>query len=250
MNGTARTPGSHAMRDPYLLPRITYRYIRLAVSLHQRRCLAVTRPLIHYTQSFPEPSMNLRNLLAIILAFVALTASSVVAVTPSEASHGGADHYVHARIAARLRPSGYLEFALQQLVGGAWSERIFPQGRYFPLTSTVDQWLVSTALTLQSPDDPTSETDVRIAARLRASGKVEFALQDRNDDDSWAPRMYPPARYFPTNSPVDRWRVSSPLAAALPRADADAGFAALEALYHATDGQDWTVQTRPEPLSS
>ena len=186
--------------------------------------------------------MNPRNLLAIILAFVALTASSVIATTPSEASHG-IDHHVYARITARLAADGQVEFALQQrLTGSTWSDRTFPRARYFPTTATVDQWLVSSTLTLPALDDPSSETDVRITARLRDNGQVEFALQQLADG-AWSPRIFPRARYFPTTATVDQWLVSSTLSAALPLSAVDADRAALEAFYRSTGGQDWTVQT-------
>ena len=187
--------------------------------------------------------MNLRNLLTIILAFVALTAGSVVAPAPSEASHGS-DHYVYARITARLSANGQVEFALQQrLSGNSWGDRIFPRARYFPTsTATVDQWLVSSTLTLPSLDDPSSEADVRITARLRDNGQVEFALQQLVDA-TWDAHIFPRARYFPTNATVGQWLVSSPLSATLPRSAADADRAVLDAFYHATGGQQWSIQT-------
>ena len=188
--------------------------------------------------------MTPRNLLAIILAFVAITAGSVVAPDQSEASHG-TDHYVYARITARLATNGQVEFALQQrLAGNSWGDRTFPRARYFPTsTAIVDQWLVSSTLSLPSLDDPSSETDVRITARLRENGQVEFALQDHNDDGGWASHIFPRARYFPTTATVGQWLVSSTLSATLPRSAADSDRAALETLYHATGGRDWTVQT-------
>ena len=195
--------------------------------------------------------MTPRNLLAILLAFVALTASSVVAPAPAEASHG-TDHYVYARITARLAADGRVEFALQQrLASNTWSERIFPRARYFPTTATVDQWLVSSTLTLSSLDNPSSETDVRITARLRDSGRVEFALQQLVGG-TWDAHIYPRARYFPTNATVGQWLVSSTLGATLPRSAVDADRAVLETLYRATGGQKWTHQTNwlsSRPLS-
>ena len=186
--------------------------------------------------------MNTRNILAILLAFVALTASNVVGTSPSEASHG-TDHYVYARITARLAADGQVEFALQQrLTGSTWDARIYPRARYFPTTATVDQWLVSSTLTLSSLDGPTSETDLRITARLRDDGQVEFALQQLVDG-MWDARIYPRARYFPTTATVNQWLVSSTLGATLPRSAADADRAVIEAFYHATGGQQWSVQT-------
>ena len=192
--------------------------------------------------TFPGSRMNHRNLLAILLAFVALTASSVVVTTPSEASHG-TDHYVYARITARLAADGQVEFALQQrLASNTWGARIFPRARYFPTTATVDQWLVSSTLTLSALDGPSSETDVRITARLRDNGQVEFALQQLVDG-TWDAHIFPRARYFPTGATVGQWLVSSTLGAALPRSAADADRAVIEAFYRSTGGQGWTVQT-------
>ena len=186
----------------------------------------------------PEPH-------AIILAFVALTASSVVAPTPSEASHG-TNHYVYARISARLAADGHrVEFALQQgrLASSTWGERIFPRARYFPTTTaTVDQWLVSSALLLPSWDDPSSATEVRITARLRDNGQVEFALQQLVDG-TWGLHIKPRARYFPTTTAiVGQWLISSPLSATLPRF-ANPDRAVIEAFYRATGGREWDVQT-------
>ena len=142
--------------------------IRIALLL---QAVLVDRPHHPATgTTFRGSIMNPRNLLVILLAFVALTASSVVAPAPAEAVHG-TDHYVYARITARLGADGRVEFALQQrLPGSTWSDRIFPRARYFPTTATVDQWLVSSALTLSALDDPSSETDVsyhRAAPRQR-----------------------------------------------------------------------------------
>ena len=153
-----------------------------------RQTVLVDRPHHPATgTAFRGSIMNPRNLLAILLAFVALTASSVVGTSPSEASHG-TDHHVYARITARLGADGRVEFALQQrLPGSTWSDRIFPRARYFPTTATVDQWLVSSALTLSALDDPSSETDVSITARLRDNGRGRVrAAATRRRHVGWA----------------------------------------------------------------
>ena len=53
--------------------------------------------------------------------------------------------------------------------------------------------------------------DVRIVARKRDSGKVEFGLQEQQSDGSRGERLLPTTRLFPTTATVGRWLVSSPL---------------------------------------
>lgn len=52
--------------------------------------------------------------------------------------------------------------------------------------------------------------EVRIAARKVADGRVEFALQQRQDA-SWGQRLLPRSRMFPTAAAVGRWLTSTPL---------------------------------------
>ena len=118
--------------------------------------------------------MTPRNLLASILAFVALTASSAWAPAPAEASHGGADHFVTSRITARLAADGRVEFALQQFADGAWSARIFPRARYFPTTATVDRWLASSTLSTALPRSPADADRAVVEAFYHATGGQEW----------------------------------------------------------------------------
>ena len=60
-----------------------------------------------------------------------------------------------------------------------------------------------------------TEPDVRIVARLLSNGKIEFGLQQRLTHNTWADRQFPRARLFPTDAPVGRWLVSSPLSLAV-----------------------------------
>ncbi len=53
------------------------------------------------------------------------------------------------------------------------------------------------------------DNDVRIVARQLSNGKLEFGLQQRQQDNSWGTRVLPKARLFPSNTPVGRWLVSS-----------------------------------------
>ena len=55
--------------------------------------------------------------------------------------------------------------------------------------------------------------EVRIVARRVASERVEFALQQREADGVWGPRLLPRQRFFPIATAVGRWLVSTPLAA-------------------------------------
>ena len=57
---------------------------------------------------------------------------------------------------------------------------------------------------------PATSDDVRIVARKLTNGKIEFGLQQR-DDDGWGARQLPRARLFPTDAQVERWLQSSPL---------------------------------------
>lgn len=52
------------------------------------------------------------------------------------------------RIAAQRLSDGRVEFALQQRIGGEWSDRIQPSGRYLPVNAPTDRWLRSTPVTL------------------------------------------------------------------------------------------------------
>ncbi len=57
---------------------------------------------------------------------------------------------------------------------------------------------------------PATSDDVRIVARKLTNGKIEFGLQQR-DDDGWGARRLPRARLFPTDARVRSWLQSSPL---------------------------------------
>ncbi len=81
---------------------------------------------------------------------------------------------------------------------------------------------------------------MRVAARLLADGRMEFAAQQRGADGEWGERLLPRARFFPANATVGRWLASTPLTVTLPAASSAASDrAALVALYRATDGPNW-----------
>ena len=61
-------------------------------------------------------------------------------------------------------------------------------------------------------DDAVSDgADVRIIARRLSNGKIEFGLEQRQRNNSWAGRQLPQARLFPIDAQVGRWLVSSPI---------------------------------------
>ncbi len=57
----------------------------------------------------------------------------------------------------------------------------------------------------------TARTEVRITAQRVDDGRVELALQQRQDDGSWGDRLLPARRFFPDQGFVNRWANSSPL---------------------------------------
>ena len=118
------------------------------------------------------------------------------------------------RIVARLREDGKIEFGLQQVQHDTtWSDRVFPRARLFPATTSVGRWLVSSVLTLsasESADFFAEDLVVRIVARKREDGRVEFGLQQQ-EDGSWGDREFPTRRFFPGTATVNRWLGSSTL---------------------------------------
>ena len=166
------------------------------------------------------------------------------------------------RITAAKHADGRIEFALQQRgADGEWGERQFPPQRFFPVVSKVNVWLVSTPLAVRAAGDGVNVTGVeaRITARRVASGRTEFALQQREAGREWGERQFPRQRYFPVTSEatVGRWLVSTPLTVSLPTAmyeptaDTAADHAAREAqermvlatLYRGTGGAGWDTST-------
>ena len=119
------------------------------------------------------------------------------------------------RIVARRLENGKIEFGLQQRRhDGSWGERVFPTARLFPTTASVGSWLNSSSIDLavaEAADSFDEPVRVRITARLRDDGRVEFGLQE-HDGTAWGERTFPTRRYFPTSARVDRWLHSSVLA--------------------------------------
>ena len=119
------------------------------------------------------------------------------------------------RVAARRLADGRTEFALQEREeDGSWAARRLPTRRFFPADAEVGRWLASSPLTVELPAGDASMPStlvVRVAAQLLASGGMEFALQEREDDGSWGERRLPARRFFPADAAVGRWLSSSAL---------------------------------------
>ena len=135
-------------------------------------------------------------LLAVLIVVVSAAAVPTVHSQSSE---------VEVRVAAQRLDDGRTEFALQERqADGAWGERRLPRSRFFPASATVDRWLASSALSVAG-------VEVRIATRLIADGRMEFALQERQADGEWGERRLPRSRFFPAGAAVGRWLASSAL---------------------------------------
>ena len=55
----------------------------------------------------------------------------------------------------------------------------------------------------------TGKTEVRISAQRLDDGRVEFALQPRDEDSSWGDRILPARRFFPAQGFVNSWANST-----------------------------------------
>ena len=75
-------------------------------------------------------------------------------------------------------------------------------------TTNGDVFDALTTTTIAAP----TEIDVRIVARRRPSGRIEFAVQ-RRTDGQWGERLLPAQRFFPTGTQVGRWLASTPVPA-------------------------------------
>ena len=136
-------------------------------------------------------------LVAAVMALVLVPAVS----TPVSGAEGDAV----VRITARRVADERVEFALQQRQpDDTWGDRLLPRQRLFPVDTAVGRWLVSTPLDIDGHS-------VRIVARRVADERVEFALQQRQPDDTWSDRVLPRQRFFPADTAIGRWLVSTPL---------------------------------------
>ena len=134
---------------------------------------------------------------------------------PPAAPTPGTDGEPDVRIVARQLENGKIEFGLQQRQSdGSWGAPDLPRRRLFPTDAREERWLTSSVLTINvadESDDLADEVELRIIARKLLNGKVEFGLEERQDDGSWGGRQLPDRRFFPTDATVDRWLRSTVL---------------------------------------
>ena len=159
--------------------------------------------------------MSTRTFL-LLPAILLIAWGTVTATAHSQSSE------VEVRVAAQRLDDGRTEFALQERqADGAWGERRLPRSRFFPASATVDRWLASSPLTVAG-------VEVRIATRLVADGRMEFALQERQADGAWGERRLPRSRFFPAGAAVGRWLASSALTVRAPTLDVDVDVVPVE----------------------
>lgn len=114
------------------------------------------------------------------------------------------------RIAAQRADDGRIEFALQlRSAAGDWGPRLAPRVRFLP-PAEAERWLVSSPLAVLVDAERERTAEVRIAARWRSGGHVEFALQVRGANGDWGERILPRLRFLAPGQGVARWLSSSP----------------------------------------
>ena len=92
--------------------------------------------------------MRRRLAAAVVVLLVATLGVAVVTAQSTSVD-------IEVRIAAQRLADGRTEFALQHREpGGEWSERLLPRARFFPASTAVGRWLVSTPLTVAVPGAP------------------------------------------------------------------------------------------------
>lgn len=77
--------------------------------------------------------------------------------------------------------------------------------------------LIAGIATVAAATSQTAETEVRIVAAQQEDGRVAFALQQRQADDTWGERILPAQNMFPApaDATVGRWLSSSPVTVAV-----------------------------------
>lgn len=121
-----------------------------------------------------------------------LVALALLAVIAGSAAWA-ATHSVETdvRIAVQRLNDGRVEFALQQRIGGEWSDRIQPSGRYLPVNAPTNRWLRSTPVTLavavpESAGGPqTGQLDSTQPSTHRADGEGTSQTTITLDEGFW-----------------------------------------------------------------
>ena len=156
------------------------------------------------------------RIFVLLAVLIVVVSAAAVPTAHSQSSE------VEVRVAAQRLDDGRTEFALQERqADGAWGERRLPRSRFFPASATVDRWLASSALSVAG-------VEVRIATRLVADGRMEFALQERQADGEWGERRLPRSRFFPAGAAVGRWLASSALTVRASTLDVDVDLVQVE----------------------
>ena len=123
-------------------------------------------------------------------------------VMPAEAQSGDGET-VSGQIVVRQLNNGQTEFGWRP--AGA-TNPVLPSGRFFPRDAQVNRWLRS------GPVEVGGVEIGRINARLRSSGKIEFAFTPTDGE-----RILPRARYLPTNPRRGRWLHSTEISFSVER---------------------------------
>lgn len=134
----------------------------------------------------------IRAILITLVGLAALIALPLLAnVSPIGAQDGET-----VQIIARLQADGDIEFGLRTSDGDQ-----LPPRRIFSASISDNGWKISSLIDV--PDGP----QVRIIARRSGETRVEFGLRINEPRQTFLP----PRRLFSRSTPVDSWRVSSPI---------------------------------------
>ena len=159
-----------------------------------------------------------RAVLVGLLAWLGV-AGVPVAVAAQETSEEPTEHRLEARVLAQRHEDARVEFVVQfRDTGEEWSESAEPPRRFLPPGVEVGVWFFSSALTISANVGTPSAYvagEVRVAVRLLADDRIEFALQKRLPGETWGERLLPEQRFFPAGAQVGRWLASSEVAVTL-----------------------------------
>ena len=156
---------------------------------------------------------RLRRAAVLLLAACTATAAVGGAVGAQEATEAPADHELDARVLAQRHDDGRVEFVVQfRVAGDPWSESITPAQRFLAPGAETGVWFGASPLTITSNPAGASvraAAVVRVVVQVLTDGRIEFALQQRQDDGTWGERIQPAKRFFNPDAEVGRWLASS-----------------------------------------
>ena len=136
-----------------------------------------------------------------------------------EAAEEPVEDELEARILAQRHENGQVEFAVQfRVAGDSWSESATPARRFLPPGADVGIWFASSLLTITSDSTDSAARAavvVRVAVQVLVDGRIEFALQQRHDGETWGERILPARRFFSPDAEVGRWSSSAPVVVTL-----------------------------------